>query len=95
MFTEDVRIKKSAIKHACTGGVQLAVKGEYELNGATYPSGQLVFCGFRGNKVAKDVWGGVYCFDSVGHKAPEESITVERLNGFLAAKAKAKTNRKK
>ncbi len=90
MFTQGVKIKKSSIKDVCTSGKQRLVKGEYEVGGMVFASGTLAFCGFRGVKVAKDVWGGVYHFDTVGHVVPTESITPAQLEKALAPKGHQK-----
>ncbi len=94
MYFVEVKIKKSSIKDVCTSGKQWLVKGDYEVNGMNFASGTLVFCGFRGNKVKQDVWGGVYHFDGVGHIVPTESITPAQLDKALASN-KATTNKKK
>ncbi len=94
MFKQEVKIKKTAIKDVCTGGEQWLVKGDYELNGQNFAAGSLVFCGFRGVKVANDVWGGVYYFDTKGNKTPEKSITPAQLDGALVS-AKKKATKKK
>ena len=83
MYKQEVKIKKTSIKDVCTGGVPLLVKGDYKLNGQNFADGSLVFCGFRGNKVAKDVWGGLYLFDTKGSKTPDKSITVAELKKAL------------
>lgn len=96
MFKQDVKIKKSSIKVVCLDdGKPKLVKGDYELGAQKFADGTLVFCGFRGNKVAQDVWGGVYLFDTNGSKPPQELITVETLHKALADTTKAKdaTNR--
>lgn len=86
MYKQEVKIKKSAIKDVCTGGEQWLVQGAHEVNGQKFADGTLVFCGFQGNKVpsaGKDVWVGVYLFDTAGSKTPEKSITVAELNKAL------------
>lgn len=95
MFTEEVRIKKASIKDVCTGGEQLLVKGDYTLNGQRFADGTLMFCGFRGVKVAKNVWGGAYHFDTAGSETPEKWITVAELSKALAPSAAPKIQEKK
>lgn len=93
MFKQEVQVTKSSLKTVCLDdGKPSLVKGSYDLNGQRFADGTLVFCGFRGNKVAKDVWGGVYLFDTKGSKQPENSITVTQLEKALAQQGGKKTN---
>lgn len=93
MYQVPVRIKKSAIKDVCGHSPRL-LKSHYKIDGADFPTGQLVFLGFRGVKVAAGVWGGDYCFDGVGNKVPEESVTAEQLEQALAKPGFAGTKKK-
>ncbi len=93
MFKQETKVTKSSLKMVCLDdGKPSLVKGDYLLNGQTFADGTLVFCGFRGNKIAKDVWGGVYLFDTKGSKTPEKSITVAQLEKALAPQGVKKTN---
>lgn len=83
MLKQEVKIKKSSINDLVTGGAQWRVRGDYEIDGQNFAGGTLVFCGFRGVRVAQGVWGGVYLFDTKGSKTPEKSITVAELNEAL------------
>ncbi len=94
MYKQEVKITKSAIKDVCfDDGKPKLVKGDYLLNGQKFADGTLVFCGFRGVKVAQDVWGGVYHFDTKGSKPPETSITVAQLEKALAPQGNGKTKK--
>ncbi len=96
MFKQEVKVTKPSLKTVCLDdGKPKLVKGDYDLNGQKFADGTLVFCGFRGNKVAKDVWGGVYLFDTKGSKPPEESIAVAELRKALvdAKRANGATNK--
>lgn len=95
MYQQQVKVKKASLSTVCLdNGKPKLVKGDHKIGTQNFADGTLVFCGFRGNKVATNVWGGVYCFDTAGHKKPTETITPVQLDAALA-NGKSSTKRKK